>query len=55
MGALHPNGTTERHQRDACEGCATRDTRLAELAAELLMVRGHAAAAADLLAAIRRD
>jgi len=33
VGALHLNGTTERHERDACEGCANRDTRIAELEA----------------------
>lgn len=35
MGAAHLNGTTERHGRDACEGCSTRDTRIAELEAQL--------------------
>jgi len=39
VGALHLNGTTERHERDACEGCATRDTRLAAQEVEIAELR----------------
>lgn len=50
--ARHPNGRG-RDERHVCDECAHR---IAQLEAELTIVRGHAAAAYDLLAAaIRRE
>lgn len=52
MAERDTNGTVDRRNGHVCDECAAR---LADLEAELVTVRGHAAAAAALLAAVHRS